>query len=135
MPLLASGGTSDFELGTRNQPLKVQRAGGKEISLTTDDNGKLRDVSTDLPGLYSIRDATGRELRRFAVNLPSVESDLSSMTPADFQQDLAKRNEPMSKTAALFGQSSRGKELWRVLLLGALALMLVEPLVANRTHA
>ena len=85
----------------------------------------------------SKRDSGGHELRRFAVNLPATESNLSSLTPADFEQQLARSSEPTQSTlaAGLFGDPTRGKELWRMLLLGALALMLIEPIIANKTLA
>ena len=132
-----SGTQTDFELVAKKQAVKFQRMGDREMSLMTDDEGRLRDVPLDVPGIYSLKDSTGRELRRFAVNLPATESNLSSLTPVDLEQQLVRSAQPSQQTlsAGLFGDPTRGKELWRMLLLSALTLMLIEPILANKTLA
>ncbi|HVY68880.1 MAG TPA: BatA and WFA domain-containing protein [Verrucomicrobiae bacterium] len=136
-PGFASGDSADFELGLPRQQIKVQRAGGRELTMATDDQGQLRDVPLDIPGIYTLKTADGRELRRIAVNFPAAESDLAMMTPGELDQQLVRKTEPQDPTlmAGLFGESNHGKELWRVLLLAALVVMLVEPWIANRTLA
>jgi hypothetical protein len=133
----ASGSEVDIELGLAKQPITLKREGGKELKLKTDDQGRVRDVLLDLPGIYSFKDNTGKELRRIAANLPASESNLSFLAPADFQQQIVRSSEPLHPTlsASLFGNPSQGREYWRILLLGALVLMLMEPLLANKTAA
>jgi hypothetical protein len=89
------------------------------------------------PGIYSVQDEKGLELRRVAVNLPPQESDLAAMPPLEFRQQLARVDEPprISPAAFLFGSKPGAKEFWRLLLLGVLGLLLMETLVSNRTSA
>jgi hypothetical protein len=90
-----------------------------------------------IPGIYSLRDKTGNEVRRMAVNLPAQESNLEALRPADFQQQLVRIQENPKQTlaAGLFGTRNDRREFWTALLLGALILVLIEPFVANRTAA
>lgn len=136
-PTWVSGSEVDLDLGTNQVTVKLQKQGGRESSLTSDEQGQLRDVPMDSPGIYILQSAQGLELCRLAMNTPVAESELSLMAPAEFQPRLARRAQPIDRASAagLFGDSSRGQELWRMLLLIALILMLVEPLVANRTIA
>ena len=121
----------------KKQTLKLQRVGGEEVSFATDDDGVTQDLLLETPGIYILKDSTGRELRRLAANLPSSESDLSALPPLEVEQQIVRdeKAEPQILAAALFGDSARGKELWRTLLLGALAVLLLEPILANRMFA
>jgi len=134
-----AGTDIEIELGAiaKNAPFKLQSPDGKETLLTADKEGRLLDANLAAPGLYSLRDLDGKEVRRFAVNLPTQESDLSAMTLTDFQQQIVRAQPPRDATlaASLFGPSSNQKELWRVLLLSVLALLFIEVFVANRTLA
>lgn len=136
-PTLVSGREVDLDLGTNQVTVKLQREGGPESSLSSNPQGQLRDVPMAIPGIYTLRNAQGLELRRLAMNAPVAESELALLAAADFQPQLARRAEPLHRAASagLFGDPDRGRELWRMLLLVALILMLVEPLVANRTIA
>jgi len=73
-----AGEDPEIELGAqaRLARLKLRKSDGKEIQLTADERGRLKDPGMSLPGTYSLRDQAGRELRRFAVNLPVQESNL-----------------------------------------------------------
>jgi len=115
--------------------LKLRKSDGKEIQLTADERGRLKDPGMSLPGTYSLRDQAGHELRRFAVNLPVQESNLEALRPADFLQQLVRVQENPKQTlaAGLFGSRNDQRQFWTALLLGALILLLVEPFVANRT--
>ena len=121
----------------KRQTLKLQRVGGLEFSFATDDDGLDQEVLLETPGIYLLKDSTGREIRRLAANLPTAESDLSTLPAIEVEQQIvrAPAPEPDILAAGLFGDSSRGKELWRALLLGALALLLLEPILANRMFA
>lgn len=118
----------------KKQTLKLQRVGGEEVTFATDDDGVAQDLLLETPGVYILKDSAGREIRRLAANLPTAESDLSTLSPAEVEQQFVRAPAPEKEimAAGLFGDSSTGKELWRVLLLGALALLLLEPILANR---
>jgi len=132
-----SGQIAEIELGTAagKRQFKFQRPGEKEIVVTADDQGRLRDLDLAMPGIYTLRDQTGRELQRLAVNLPALESELAALSPNEFQQQLVRDQTPRPTplAASLFGQTSNQKELWRVLLMAVVVLLFVELLLANRT--
>jgi hypothetical protein len=120
----------------KKQVLKLQRLGGEEISIATDDDGLDQEVLLETPGIYVLKDSAGREIRRLAANLPTSESDLSAAPPREVEEQITRNAAPEAPLleAGLFGKSKE-KELWRVLMLGALALLLLEPILANRMFA
>ncbi len=136
-PTFTSGSEADLAISLKEQAIKVVREGGEELAVTSDATGTIRDLPLNQPGIYSVRDAQGTELRRIAVNPPAAESDLTFAAPSEVDQQVVRRREsgPPTLAAGVFGESPKGRELWRVLLLGALLFLLVEPLVANRTAA
>ncbi len=136
-PTFNSGAEADLAVSLKQQAVKVQRIGGEEVTLQADSDGVLRDVSLGSPGVYSLKDSSGAELRRLAVNIPAAESDLTYVSPAETEQQLVRRSDPTPQTfaAGLFGESAHGKELWRALLFAALLFLVVESIVANRTAA
>ncbi len=129
----------DFDLETGSSGRLAQfilhSPNGKEARLTADEQGRLRDPGMALPGVYSLRDKSGHEIRRMAVNVPPQESNLETLRPADFQQQLVRVQENPKETlaAGLFGARHHQREFWTALLLAVLVLLLVEPFVANRT--
>ncbi|PYJ97900.1 MAG: hypothetical protein DME23_13470 [Verrucomicrobia bacterium] len=127
---------AEIDLGgtVSNRPLKWREPNGIELAATSDVQGRIV-VTPGQPGLYSVRDAAGRQVRPVAVNLPASESDLKSLNPAQVQQQIARADEP-SKTSSLIGfLDPTNRELWRVLLGAGLVLLLFESLLANRTFA
>jgi hypothetical protein len=132
-----AGEDFDLESGAagRLAQFTLTKPNGKGVQLTADEQGRLRDPGMTLPGVYSLRDKTGREIRRMAVNLPPQESNLEALRPTDFQQQLVRTqvNPKQTLAAGLFGAHDDRREFWTALLLGALILLLVEPFVANRT--
>lgn len=141
MPAFVSGTelplAANEALELKKQTLKLQRVGGKEVSFLTDDDRVAQELLLERPGIYILRDGTGRELRRLAANLPSGESELSALPPIEVEQQVVRSAEttPQILAAGLFGDPSLGRELWRVLLICALALLLLEPVLANRMFA
>jgi hypothetical protein len=127
----------ELGLGARQAEFKLQPATGKERMLKADDQGRLRDLGLTVPGIYSLRDQAGKEIRRLAVNLPSQESDLNAYRSAEVQAQFVRIDEAPKTTlsAGLFGPKSNQKEFCSVLLLSVLALLFVELVVANRTLA
>jgi hypothetical protein len=135
-PVFTSGAEVDLAVTLKGQPVKVVQPGKGEVTMQADADGVVRGVVLAKPGVYSLQTATGGELRRIAVNVPAPESDLSFVAPGEVEQQLARREPaPPTLTAAVFGESPRGKELWRMLLVAALVFLVVEPIVANKTAA
>lgn len=134
---LVAGDNLDVETGAggRLAQFTWRSPNGKEARLTADAQGRLRDQVLNVPGVYSLRDEAGREVRRVAVNLPPQESDLESIRPTELQQQLVRvqGNGKETLAAGLFGARHHQREFWAALLLAALVLLLVEPFVANRT--
>jgi hypothetical protein len=138
MSLLAADGLEvNLGPGARKAQFVVQQSGGQKLAVTADDLGRLRAPGQWAPGTYSVHDRDGREIQRLAVNIPPRESDLAAWRPLDWQQELARSQEPRrtSPSAILYGPNTGRKELWRLLLLAALGLLLLENIVANRSSA
>jgi hypothetical protein len=128
----------DFDFGTgakESGPLALKLPDQKVMKLVRDAHGKMPNIELDVPGIYSLADKDGHEIRRFAVNLPAQESNLEALRGNDFLQQLVRVQESPKETlaAGLFGARNDRHEFWTALLLGALILLLVEPFVANRT--
>jgi hypothetical protein len=115
----------------------LQQPGGQKSGLTADDLGRLHAPGQWAPGVYSVQDRDGREIQRLAVNIPPQESDLAAWGPLDWQQQLVRSQAPQrtSASAILYDSKPGRKELWRLLLLAALGLLLLETIVANRSSA
>jgi hypothetical protein len=115
----------------------LRAADGKETHVTADELGRISDPQMTVPGLYSLLDKTGRELRRLTLNVPVEESDLLGVRSTDLQQQLVRIQDTSKQTLAsgLLGSHHDQREFWTALLLGALILLLIEPFVANRTSA
>ena len=90
-------------------------------------------TETDAPGIYSVM--AGAELRHFALNLPLDESRTAPLSPDDF----ARLGVPLRGTSGLSAAKAPGaqrhlppaelenrRKLWRWLILGLLAVALVE---------
>jgi hypothetical protein len=120
----------------KKRSLVLQRLGAKGASIMTDAEGRLPSVHFE-PGVYVVRDSNGVVLQDWAVNLPSRESDLATLSPQAFQKQLARAKEPAPGTlqASLFGAENGEREWWRVLLLAAICLLFAEVFLANRTRA
>jgi hypothetical protein len=136
---LTVGEECDLAPGTaaKRASYRLRAPDGRETNLTADDQGRLPDADLTAPGVYTLCRPDGAELRRVAVNVPAVESDLAAMLPAEFHQQLARTSTPRTQTlsAALFPPPGRRRELSSLLLVGALVLLGWELLVANRTSA
>jgi hypothetical protein len=121
----------------RKAQFVMQQPGGQKLALTADDLGRLHAPGQWAPGVYSVQDRDGREIQRLAVNIPPRESDLAAWRPLDWQQQLVRGQAPQrtSPSAILYDSKPGRKELWRLLLLAALGLLLLETIVANRSSA
>jgi len=137
--LFTTGEDAEITLGQpwKGRSLLIHRGDAKAESVTIDEEGRLQHLGLETPGVYVMRDPNGIELRRWAVNLPPRESDLTALAPQDFQKQLARSKElqPVGLQAGLFGAANGEKEWWRVLLLAGLCLLFLEVFLANRTTA
>jgi hypothetical protein len=114
---------------------KLQPPDGKEVALAVDNSGRSPGVDLALPGIYSLRDPAGKEIHRFAVNIPPEEGDLAAVSANEFQKQITRVQEPGDArvAAGFFGPRDDRKELWRLFLLGVLALLFIEVFTANRS--
>lgn len=134
---LVSGVEAVMELGTgaARTSFTLRPPDGNDANINADAGGKIAFEPAQ-PGIHSLRDDTGRELFRFAVNVPASESDLTALNVADAGRKIARREDDGSEAAgSLFGGDQKKREFWRLLLLAAVALLFVETVVSNRTAA
>ncbi len=131
-----AGVAGDLDLGSASAKAAVRWMGPakQESRFTADDQGRIA-VDPKFPGIYSLREAAGVELRRVAVNVPAAESDLLAWRAEEFQKQIARgpAAAATSRSASFFGDNRNQRELWRVLLWGALALLLAETIFSNRS--
>jgi hypothetical protein len=95
---------------------------------------RLRSVPAPWPGIYRFRDAAGRTLASFAVNLDPAEGDLRVATPElqsrFFGRD-AKRLDPEQRVTRELLAGRYGRELWRPFLVMVLVLLAVESVLGR----
>jgi hypothetical protein len=128
---IVCGTEEELELNSKDGVRVRGPAGEIPVQLRA---GKIA-VRPEQPGLYTITDAANHELSRFTASVPQVESDLATVNPDDFLGRIVRTEELRDggSLAGLLGDNSR--ELWRFLLAGGLALLIIESLLANRTWA
>ncbi|MGB7749874.1 MAG: BatA and WFA domain-containing protein [Verrucomicrobiia bacterium] len=126
----------DLDPGLGNQSFRVRPPSGAELAVKTDARGGLQ-LPLGKPGFYAVEDSGGRVVRLLAVNPPRKESDLAAMNPQEFQQQLVRGPaQPEGRWVAdVLAPGRREKELWRVLMLGAAVLLVLETTLSNRTFA
>ncbi|MEY2787929.1 MAG: hypothetical protein RLZZ34_1072 [Verrucomicrobiota bacterium] len=125
----AAQGTSrpGFRLEMRPAP----KGPPPELGLGPEGTGSFQ---VGAPGFYSVIDGDGRERWRLAANPPPIESDLAALEATDAERRLARRTDADSDLPpGWFGNEPGRREWWRILLTAALALLLVETVVANRS--
>jgi hypothetical protein len=107
---------------------------GVRTQAPVDARGELR-FDTVQPGVHRLLNHTNAEALRFAVHTPNAESDLTGITAKQVERRIVRRDPGSAEPPGpdLFGADSSRRELWRLLLLTAIILLLVETLVANRT--
>lgn len=124
-PSVLPGSPVTLRLAGPAESISVQTPAGQRWTVPAERSGSFVFTQTDQLGVYQVRAGSGPQVRqRFAVNLfDSRESDL---TPAD-QVALGYEQVP-----AQGGTASQRRELWRYLVLAALAVLLAEWYVYNR---
>lgn len=134
-PWLA-GGTGEVELQPGHGPktYRVRHGKGADSALATDEHAKLQ-LSVPQPGFYSILDSDGQTVRIVAVNSPQRESDLSALTPGEFQQQLIHRQAVTPSGFAILDSTDGRQNFWRLLMFAGAIALLFEVILANRTYA
>lgn len=138
--VFAAGSAIELELGSSpaftNRPFRLDGPGGQTMAVGSDSVGRI-DVKASAPGVWSLKDGRGVELRRFSVHGAASESDLMAVRPDELQQQLVReaKSDAAGLAGALFGADQGRREFWRLLLMGALVLLLVETLFSNRSIA
>ncbi|MCE2825682.1 MAG: BatA and WFA domain-containing protein [Verrucomicrobium sp.] len=85
-------------------------------------------------GIYRLADPAGTERWRRAANPPPVESDLAALDASAAAGLLARRTDAESDLPpGWFGNEPGRREWWRLLMGAALAVLLIETVVANRS--
>jgi hypothetical protein len=135
---LLAGTTAELDLGTGfgSQNFRVYSPSGAESAVKTDAHGGLQ-LPLGKPGCYAIKDSGGRIVRMLAVNPPRKESDLAAMNPQEFQLQLVRgpARSAGGWVADVFAPGRSENELWRMFMLGAAVLLILETTLSNRTFA
>lgn len=133
-----AGAGEDLELGAAagRQTFRLLGPAGMATNVIANERGGL-DLALTIPGVYSLQEPNGQEVRRWAVNVPAAESDLAALRPTEFLPQLVRVAHPSGNLlgADWFGAGRNQREFWRALLVGALVLLVVETLFSNRSYA
>jgi len=127
-----AGEETELEGFAPGRALKL-RDGTAEVPARADAAGQCLLPATLRPGLWSVVDEGGRELRRLAVNPPVVESDLAAMSAQEFEESV-RRREAEAEAGGLVSRPGGGRKDYSGLLLASLlGLLVAELALANRT--
>lgn len=101
-------------------------------ALTIDASGNVERLILDAPGVHDLVAADGSVAHRVAVNFPLSESVLESRSATVVRQRLESLRATGKAAAVRWEGADSGGLAWQLCLGLAAALMLIEPLVANR---
>ena len=134
IPVAAPAPSSGAVPPTNAPAYKVFWPDGTQSGASPDDSGNLR-LEPSQPGVVRIVGTDGRDVHQVAVNPPASESLLSGVTALQLEQRMDRRDVGSGGTVAAgwLGADPGRREGWRLVLLSALGLLLVETVVANRT--
>lgn len=130
--VVASATCGEFSEIDAKQSVTWRDENGRSKTINGDSSGKAR-VDLNEPGIFRVTDSAGREVQRFAVNVPASESDLTAMSEGEFARKIARTSE-QSSGAEVTIDGVRQRPLWPMLLGACLVLLLVEVVLANRTN-
>jgi hypothetical protein len=129
---LVAGQEAELEGFAPGQALHL-RGGAAEVPLRADAAGQCVVPGTLRPGIWSMTDEGGPEIRRLAVNLPAAESDLAAMPAREFEESVRRREAAAQAGIFASGGGEGRKEYDGLMLAGLLGLLLAELALANRT--
>jgi hypothetical protein len=109
-------------------PLRVE-----DLELRADEQGWVRDLQFDQPGLYDIQSKDGDYVRPVAVNFPPEESQRMLFHPTVLQRQLQarRRTEGVDGDAPTISLASES-DWWRWILIALAIVWLAEPWLAFR---
>jgi hypothetical protein len=133
-----AGSMPELELGAdfRQPVARVHPPSGLDFPVTLDAGGRLA-FPVETPGIYSVLDTSGQAIRLVAVNPPARESDLTAMTPAEFESQII-RSQSIAQAGPMSGlidPTDGGRTLWRLLMLAVALFLVLETLLGNHTFA
>ena len=143
--LLAARSLGDATFGPAHQPVSAGDAvtlklasglAGKVLKLgdasyPVEADGTVAKVIFDKPGVVDLSLADGTKAGKVAVNFPSSESVLESDPGPVVRQRLESLRQPGGGSSVRWEGEEQGGLAWRVCLVLAALLLLIEPLVAN----
>ena len=130
--VVSSATCGEFTELDAKQSVMFRDENGRSKTLNGDASGKAR-IDLIEPGIFRLSDSAGHELQRFAVNVPTSESDLTAMAESEFTRKIG-RTSPDSSGGPVTIDGVRQRPLWPTLLGVCLVLLLVEVVLANRTN-
>ncbi len=125
---------------TMDAKIKARSPGEDFLRMITPENKEMiltNDVRVELTqqGFYRLENTAGQVIDLIAVNSPAAESEMTTANPASLMKELPSISEtPVSLLDSITSSREPGKyEFWPWILLAGLCIMIVEPLIANRT--
>jgi hypothetical protein len=94
------------------------------------DGGQWSYDATDLSGVYTVRGAVGVEPQLFAVNVDTIESDVTKVDPQQLPPEIAIRQTPQAADNLAADELLPRAGWQRALVTAALVLLFVESLLA-----
>lgn len=94
-------------------------------------DGRVTGVVFERPGVAELNLTDGTEAGRIAVNFPASESLLESEPEAVIRQRIESLRRPGGDSAVRWEKEEQGGLAWRICLLLAALLLVIEPIVAN----
>lgn len=102
-----------------------------EQEITIDPDGVAKQVMFPEPGVTSLTLSDGTDAGKIAVNFPTTESNLVCDTAAIVRQRLESLRRQDGDPAVRWESESQGGLAWKLCLLGAALLLVIEPAIAN----
>jgi len=121
--------------GAIAQVAKITTPGGQEMELKIGNDTRWHGVKLMETGFYPITHGEGQVIDLIAVNIARAESDMKVVNPDVLMADMKRVNEPsvaLLSPTAISSEPGR-REYWPWILMAALCLVMIEPLIANRT--
>ncbi|MCW1886321.1 BatA and WFA domain-containing protein [Luteolibacter flavescens] len=125
---VAAGAPVTLKLGTAlaGRTLKLG-----EATYTVGADGRATDVIFDKPGVVDLTLDDGTSAGKIAVNFPTTESVLESDPEPVVRQRLESLRQSGSGSTVRWEAEEQGGLAWRLCLLAAALLLVIEPVVAN----
>ena len=122
-------------VGRPGETWEIEAPGNRIFRVDMDERGRGLFLDTDRPGQYTA--ARGRDRLAFSVNIDPVETRLATRDPEATYAAVVRPREDVARTpeqAAVVdaADAEARQRLWRYLIFAALAVFLLESVLANR---